>query len=282
MADEEEDEDDLEFEPADAGTLFRAEMWATNMLMGYWKHGLTILIVVLLSVLFYGSYRTHVLSVQRMAAADIAEVERSFDVPIWAMASVMADGGENAPTREELAEAAEKIATVGRANSGAGAVEASLKAAELFRLAGRVDERRAALEHASAHGQRGALKYAADAGLANLDLEIGQGEAAVNRFRALKDASSGFLVEQATMDLALALEHLDRKDEARSLYAEFLETWPDSKRADEVRIRQERLDASPAAPAPAPAPEPTEEEGQGSDAPEDAAPEEAAPEPAQE
>ena len=70
----EEDDSDLELDPVDAGLIFRAEMWATNAFMGYWKHLLAFLIVLLLTILFYGQYHSWYQSEQRKASHEIFAV----------------------------------------------------------------------------------------------------------------------------------------------------------------------------------------------------------------
>uniref|UniRef100_UPI0025A09F14 hypothetical protein n=1 Tax=Klebsiella pneumoniae TaxID=573 RepID=UPI0025A09F14 len=84
-----------------------------------------------------------------------------------------------------------------------------LDAAEAFRLADKRDKQRAALT-AAAEGSTGILAYAAEGGLATLELAEGQGDAAVARLRKLSESQEGYLAEQATIDLGLALEHLGK------------------------------------------------------------------------
>jgi len=232
----EENEEDLELELAEAGFAFKAEMWATNFFMGYWKHVLASLIVLLLSVLFYGQYQTYVQRVQRATAAKIANVERELPGPVISLSSLKSQGNPDV-TDEKLCKAGDDITTIAKESSGASSVEAYLKASELFRLCGDAAKRRAVLETAAGAG-RGVLNHAAVAALANLDLEEDRGDEAVNGFTALRDGSTGFLAEQAAIDLGLALEHLGRDNDAQAVYADFLAKWPDSPRADQVRGRQ--------------------------------------------
>lgn len=223
MADE--DDDDLEFEPADAGVAFRAEMAATNFALGYWRHIVAVLVVVLLGFLFYGQYQSWHLGDQRDSARQIFEAERA-----------LRDAEDPQPELfGQVADALMAVDARGMAKS-----EALLKAAELYRLAEQPEKQRSTLELA-AGASEGVLAYAADAAIANLDLEAGDGDAATARLRRLMDSEQGFLAQQAALDLALMYEHLDRTADARAVYDEFTARFPESELGDEVRERRAKL-----------------------------------------
>lgn len=235
----EQKEEDFEFAPGEAGWTFRAEMATTNFLMGYWKHLVAVLVVGLLCVLFYGQYQAYVQRTQRSVAARIAEVERGLPTQLIDLPRAQ-QMGEPVVDAGVVTGAADQMEAVARDSSGPGAVEAWLKAAELHRLAGQPDRQRQALEHAADLGT-GVLQYAAVAALANLDLEQDRGDDGVARLRSLLDTHDGYLGQRAALDLGLALEHVGRGAEARETYALFLQRWPDSAQADEVRQRSSRL-----------------------------------------
>lgn len=240
MADQREE--DLELAPGEAGVGFKAEMLATNLLLGYWKHIVALLVIGLVAVLFYGQYHSFVQRGQRDLSARIADAERTLPANIIELPQLMAqpEASEVAVTPEILVAAAEKIEAVAREGSGPAAVEGLLKAAELYRLAGSPDKQRGALE-AAAEEADGVLKYAAVGALANLDLEQDRGDDAVARLTKLMDTNDGYLAEQAALDLGMALEHLERPAEAQQVYGTFLEKWPASTRAEDIRSRSERL-----------------------------------------
>ena len=249
----EENDEDLELELADAGVAFRAEMWATNFMMGYWKHVLAVLIVGLLAILLFTQYQDYTRKAQRTATYQISKVETSLEMD----------------SKEARCAAANALNTIAEASNGTAKVEALLKASELFRLCENPEEQRRVLTAASAKAES-VLKYSAIAALANLDLEEGKGDSAIERMTSLRDSYDGFLAQRAAIDLGLALEHLKRFDDAQAVYAEFLTTWPDSPRADEVRSRQAAKGADvvpePAPPAPAPV---EEADGDGEGEPQD-------------
>lgn len=234
-------DEDLVLQPADAGAAFRMEMAASNFLLGYWKHMVAALVAVLVSVLIYGQYNSYVHRQQRGTAAEIAAVERDLPAPI-AILGFQKSQGMLTSTPEQLEAAADRLEAIGAEASGAASVEARLKAAELYRLAGS-PKRRTTLE-AAAGTADDVLRYAAVSGLAAMDLEEGNGDQAVARYKELMSSKDAFLAQQAAIELGLALEHLGRKDEAAQVYAEFLTRWPDAPRAGEVKDRQGQVGAS--------------------------------------
>ena len=235
----EENDEDLILQPADAGAAFRFEMAATNFFMGYWKYVLGALITLLVGILIYGQYQNYVTATQRGCAAEIADVERELPAQI-AMLSFQKAQGQLTATSDELAALGGKLEAVADSCKGTASLEARLKAAELYRVADKSEQRRAALE-ASLGNADGLLRFAAESALAALDLEEGKGDEAVQRFRTLMNEEDGFLAQQAAIELGLALEHLDRDAEASKVYSEFLTKWPDAARSGEVRDFQSRV-----------------------------------------
>jgi tetratricopeptide (TPR) repeat protein len=221
-------------------------MAATNLLLGYWMHLLAIVVVGLLAVLVWGQYGSWVQNQQRQISSQIADVERTLPAALPDLADKVA-AGEVKP--EDLVDPAAKIEGIGLGAKGAGAAEALLKSAELYRLAGKPDKQREALEAAAKSAGKNVLGYAAGASLANLDFQEGKTDDAIRRFTELRDTFSGVLAQNASLDLALSLEHLGRKDEARRVYDEFIQKWPDSPHVDQVQGRIKSLgDAAPSVP----------------------------------
>jgi len=234
---ETDEEDDLEFQQADAGLLFRAEMWATNAFLGYWRHLLAGLVVILLGFLLYGQYTAWVVSDQRGASQQIEQALG--DLPPLDRIGPGRVFGQPLPDDTDLAETAEELEAIAENSRDAARVEALLKAAELYRLEGDAEGQRRVLEAAVADAE-GVFAYGVQSSLANLDLEEGEGDAAVARLRELADRED-VLGEQATLDLGRVLETLDRDEEAREVYEAFETQWPESSRLDEVRERKKAL-----------------------------------------
>jgi tetratricopeptide (TPR) repeat protein len=234
-------DDDLELKPAGAGAMFRLEMFATNVLLGYWKHMLAVVVVVLLSILLYGQYRDSYRRDQRTTSALIADEMARLPDLAPGLSEKVAMG--EAIDKAQIETVADAIVAIANGASGTARVEGLLTAAELYRLAQKVEKQRGALEGAA--DSKGVLAFAAEEGLANLELGVGEGEKAVERLRRLVEAHEGFLAEQAMLDLGLALEHLGKMAEADKLYSEFLTKFPESLRADDVKQRQARVAAAP-------------------------------------
>ena len=246
----------LELPKAEAGWAFRFEMAATNLLLGYWKHGIAVVVVGLLAVLVWGQYQSWQETQQRGFSNQIVEVTRKLAAPIPLLPDEI---GKGAVQRTDLMAPADALAAIGTAATGAGSAEAWLKAAELYRLAGNAERQRAALDAVDGQGRVDVLGYAAASSLANLDLEQGKDAEAIARLESLQTRFDGILGQSAALDLGLALTHLGRKDEARRVYAAFETRWPAAPQLEEVRTRSANLDgavgapATPAAPAEAPA-----------------------------
>jgi tetratricopeptide (TPR) repeat protein len=234
-------DDDLDLKPAEAGAMFKFEMFATNFLLGYWKHLLGVVVTALLLILAYGQYRDYTRRTQREAAARISQRMSELPADLPTLAESIARG-EPVDTAA-LGNVGDELVAIANGTRGTAQVEAFLTAAELFRLAGTADKQRDALLNAVENSD-GVLHYSAVAGLANLELAQGNGDEAVARLQQLAQGYDGYLAEQAEIDLGLALEHLGKNDEARKVYDEFLQRFPDSSRKAEVELRQGRVGAA--------------------------------------
>ncbi|MBX2801138.1 MAG: tetratricopeptide repeat protein [Myxococcales bacterium] len=235
----EPEDDDLDLQPADAGALFRAEMWATNTVLGYWRHMLAVVVTGLLIFLFYGQYITYVQRTQRGMTAEIAKLESELPTSVEVLARAKSfgiDAGEDG----ELEKVADDLVTHAEGCWGASRAEALLKAAEIYRTLDNTEKRRNALSQA-VDGAEGVMAFAAQGALANLELELGEHDEAVTRLRDLKRSQDGFLAQQAALDLGLALEQIGRSDEAVQVYDEFLSEWPESPKLSEVQERRKRV-----------------------------------------
>ena len=221
-----------------AGVMFRAEMTLKNLLMGHWKAMLAVTSVALLAVLVFGQYQDYHRGEQRKISSQIADIERTLTGvnPL----TLQGDEGKLA----ELRTAGADLAAIGEASSGSVRIEAYLKAAEWYRLAKATAEQKEVLQAAEGAGPAGAIAYAIQIRLANLELEEGAGDAAVQRLQALSGGlSDGALAEQAAVELATTHEYLGHTDQALSGYQDFLTRWPDSPRAEEVQALKQQIES---------------------------------------
>lgn len=242
----------------DAGIMFRAEMAATNMFFGYWKVGAAMIVAGLVVALAWGQYTTWYQARQQATADRIATVQTELYETLVASRTpaeqtVIHEQIPNltmylmrVPVEEDsfgdLKGAAARLDTIGSQSGGTAQVEAYLFAAELYRYAGATAESRASLEAASAHA-RGPLRYAAEGGIANLELEAGESDAAFARLEALSLDLDGYLAEQALFDLGIAQEHLDEDAAARATYQSFVERFPESTLTEQVEDRLSHMGA---------------------------------------
>lgn len=221
----------------DAGLSFRAQMGAYNFLMKFWKEGVALLAVFLVGTLIFAFWQQGERADQRGWTGETAAIEAQLpDVVRFGLTSQNLSDEDKTSTRD----VADRITEVGKKAKGVAAAEAWLKAAEYYRISGEAAQRRAAIEAAIPHAA-GLLRYSAEGALANLDLEEGQGDDAVKRLRKMSTELGGFLAEQATYDLAVTLEHLERDSEAMAAYDDFLSRFPESSRTDDVSKRKSRL-----------------------------------------
>ena len=221
-----EDESELELELEDAGLMFRTEMATKNAFMGYWKHLLAILVVVLLSILFYGQYKNWHQANQRELshAMFVATKDLSMD-----------------PSDDELRAAASQLQEVGKQGRGLGAVDALLKSAELYRNAGDAEGQGSALAAAGEKASGAEQVFLTESQLAMWEMESGDATAAVNRLRGLVATSKGLFGLEARMSLASALEATGAHDEARTVYETLLADYPETTRKTEVEGRLKAL-----------------------------------------
>jgi len=231
------DENDLGLEVDEAGAAFRVEMWAKNFVLGYWKYIFGAIGLTLLIVLVWDQVSAHNREVQRDGARAIAMVEQALPGPIPSLGG-MAQTGTTLDS-VELDKAASELQEVGAEFGGATEVEALLKAAEIYRVIGESEKQRAVLESAS-EGADGAMGYAVQSGLASLDVDAGNRDAAVERYNKLIAGNDSFVVQQATLDLGMLYEADGDNAAASGVYQEFLAKWSDNSGATAVR---ERLDA---------------------------------------
>ncbi|HMV67718.1 MAG TPA: hypothetical protein PKA64_12795 [Myxococcota bacterium] len=223
-----------------AGFAFRAEMWLTDFVLRFWRAGVALVIVVLVGAAGYGEYTNWIQQGQRNTSAAVADAMSDLSDGVQMMSFIKSG---RLPDKHldvaGLTETANKLVAIGRGASGAARVEACVKAAELFRLADDAAGRRTALELAASEA-KGPLLYAVSSSLADLDIDEGKAEQGLARLRELQrgeDTSARL----ATLDLAAALEGLDRKAEAVQEYDTYLERWKTAPDVEDVKQRRDRI-----------------------------------------
>jgi tetratricopeptide (TPR) repeat protein len=236
VADEPE-RSDLDIEPDDAGIAFRAEMWATDKLMRFWKQIAGAIALFLFGTLVYGQWKNMYQADQRSTTSAIADREESMPQDLASLPQLKAGFQPGQELDEDAIRAsADDLLKIASEAKGTAAVEAGLKSAEMYRVLELDDKRREALEVAEQHAS-GVLRYAAVVGLANLDIENDEADKGLDRFRSLAEEEA-YLARQAKLDLAAALEALGRFEEAVVAYDEFLSSFPDAPNVDDIEQRR--------------------------------------------
>ncbi|MCB9681882.1 MAG: tetratricopeptide repeat protein [Alphaproteobacteria bacterium] len=241
-------DDDLDIgNDQDNAVLLRTEMAMSEFLLRYWLHATVAAVVVVFGIAAYGQWSSMYVESQRQTTAAIADVEADLPAaPNPNMSSLMWLAQQKAMAQAvdvaAVTSAADKLVDVAQGADGTSAVEAWLKAAELYRIADNAERRRFALDHAAELAD-GVLRYAAVAALANLDLEQDKADEAIARFKALQ-SEAPFLARQAMLDLASTYEALGRGDEAVATYDSYLAKFPDAPDADDVRGRRDKAAAA--------------------------------------
>ena len=250
----------IEPEGTDAGFAFRLEMGFTNFVFGYWRWLLGIALAVLLGVFAYGQYTTYVSNQQRAISAEVASAEfqlyRDLLPKLDEQTRPMVESRGFSPdiidgmltqlgtlddaTKASLRKSADAIAEIARGRHGPAAAQAALDAANFYERLEAKDERKGMLEVAAREGV-GPIRYGAEVSLALGEIDAGNVDAGLARFRKLI-AEGGFLAEDASYIVARTLDDSGKKDEARTAYATFNEKWPESSRAEKVKMYQLKLD----------------------------------------
>ena len=239
--------------PADPGApndeqdfLFRAQVAATELVLGYWHYGLyaigTIL-AVSFAVGYYGDYRQEQAESQFGA---IAAVDHK--MPVVEGLALYGIGPKDDPADTErkatLAEGARRFAEVAGKNSGSAAVYAWLKAAEAFERAQDPEQAKKSLEAAANVGAGGVAGFVADSAWVGALVGENRTDEAAGRLRAMADKNSGLLAEESLIRLAELQLSLDKRTEAQTTLDELNKRFPAPQRPDEVAVLAARIGTS--------------------------------------
>jgi tetratricopeptide (TPR) repeat protein len=212
---------------ADQDVLFKAQMTVANTLLGYWKHGVTALFVLLLLTFAVGQWLTHQTQTQREAQAAIARVDQKMPEldPLARMGLTPMDDPNDPARMSLLAGLAAEYEAVAADSDGTARAMAWMRAAESWRRAGQLDKAKAAYQQIEGDG---VLGYTGATGVAALAADAGDVDGAVAALRPYADAREGFLAQQALLEIASIYEGAQRPDDARKALEELKTRFPDS------------------------------------------------------
>lgn len=212
--------------------LFRAQMGITNFLLGYWKHLLGVLGLILAGVYAYSAWLEHTRDSQREIQAQMARI--ALEVPQPSEMALMGLAPLDDPSDSErlgaVRSAAEKYEALAKDGGGTGAVMAWFEAAELWERLGEAARARDAWKAAHELGPEGVMGWTAAANLASSLADEGDVDGAAAIYRAYADDPEvqGYLAERALFDLGQLYEGAGRASESQVIYGEFTERFPNS------------------------------------------------------
>ncbi len=229
-------------EEASADLSFRAEMWVKDKILGYWKPIVVVLAAIPFVALGWSQFQAAKVHKQESISSAVSKAEEQLSVPIDYIGAVKA-GADPSQTFDEAnaRKVADELVEIAKGGEGAGSIEALLKAAELYRLTGDAALRRSALESAAAASEERTMLFAAESALASMDVEEGNGEAAIARLKKLSQADD-YIARRATMALGETQEVLGMHGDAAATYSTFLSRWPDAPENAEVQSMKERAE----------------------------------------
>ncbi len=222
--------------------LFQLEMQARNLLLGYWKHGVAIVLALLGVILIYGFVDWYVTKGLRETSYQVALIDKklSEDDPGYVDLSA-----PTSPTQTAILEkAAEFYGKQGAEGSGAPGADAWIKAATTHVRLGDNTAAVAAYEAALETEDDGVIGYAARNGLASIHMAEGRAAEAITLYRAIADHQRDYLAERALLDLATAYDGQGDTANLAAVTAEFEERFPTSPRRARLPVASETTAAN--------------------------------------
>ena len=232
MADE---SDKLPGEQEEVDYFFQAQMAGHRAVQAYWKHVAAVVGVILIGALFYGLYDSNRRNDLKDGAAAIADVDRRMPQPdqmaMFGLAPL--DDPNDAERTEQLREGAKRYEEAAAGTSSGTSGEAWLKAADTWLRLGETDNAKKAYEAANAVQPQGVIGHGARAGLASIELEAGNTDAAITLYRQSADQGKGFLAESSLLSLARVYDSESKDAELKGVFDEFRLRFPNSARVGE-------------------------------------------------
>jgi len=240
---------ELPVTPSDqeADVLFRVQMKVADLLLGYWKHGLAIVGVILLGTLITGLVSNHFRDAKRAVSEKVSDVDRSLPEPdALATYGIGLPDDLNDPDRvDALTKSAREYEAIGKSASGVAGAEAWIKAGDVWNRLGDRENERKAFQAAWEEEGAGALGYTSGNRLALLIAQGGDHPKAKEILKKLGAEQTGIAAEEAL----ISLMKLARQDGDTALVQETAASYrvrfPKSPRMDVVN----GIAGAPAAPS---------------------------------
>ena len=229
--------------PQETDAIFKMQMAASDIVLGYWKHFLGAILALLVVTFAWsvvqswrGSQAEEVYG--RIGKIDYLMPPSTESTPFGEMP---VDDAAVPGRMEDSATGAGKYEEIARDATGAAGVEAWLKAAEAWRRAGKPEAARTALEKAVAVQAPGIVHFTAQAALANALDAAGERDKVKALYKDIAAAGAGFEGETALLRLASMQADDGQTDAARATLTEFRTRFGSSKQLDAAAAIEKRL-----------------------------------------
>jgi hypothetical protein len=213
----------------DPDVLFQLRMGLANLALGYWRHFVGLLGLVLVGTLVYGLVTSQMQSSQRDGHAAVATAmepaREAFELP------------DPAARKTALSEVARSVEAAAGASSGAAAAYGWMRAAQLWEEAEDAEAARKAWSAAAAVGAGGALGWSAAMGDARASARGGDVDGAATRLRALAAATPGLQGDEALALLVDVFIDAGRPADAEAALGELRARNAESPRLMELAAR---------------------------------------------
>lgn len=238
----------------DAGAAFRAEMWATNMLMGYWWVLAGAVGAILAGTLIYGYWQSSETEAAREMFGESQAVERQFIETLQNDKRVLSGEVDVAVVAKN---AGEKVMGISDSQTGVASEFSAMMAAEYCEQGEDTECAAKGLERAAASSDP-VIAYSATSRLVILqELPAGDAEAKLRSFASMKDQP--WVAQSALYDIGRIYQSAGDTAKAREVFTELQEGWDPLYLTDAVDARLEELGTAPTdQPGAAPTPEDAE------------------------
>jgi hypothetical protein len=229
-----------------ADLLFRAQMKAADLVLGYWKQGLGLLAGLLTVTLVIGLVSNHVRDAKRASSAAVAKVDAAAPEPdpMSMVGLAPADDLTDAARVAALETVARGYEAAAKDGSGPAVVEAWVRAGETWLRLARTDDAIKAFQAGFDEGGKDIYRYTPGNRLAVLLADNGKRDEAEAIYRKLATGLDGYLAEQALIDLMTLQATSGQSDAVKRSAAEFRARFTRSPRLEQVAAIEAQVAAS--------------------------------------
>lgn len=202
--------------------LFKIQMSVANAFYGYWRHGLVVMVAVLIGVGAWGAWQNHQVEKLQNTHAEVERVLRTL------RAGIEAHADNPAMVKAQAAEGARLLGEIGERTPGTGGTYAWVQAARAWQAAENTEKQAEAWTRAHERGDKGEMGWAAASGLSGALFEQGKVDEAVALLTQYAATTTGYPAQRSLYEAARYLELAGRGPEAAAAYEAFQKAHPES------------------------------------------------------